>query len=97
MNLYTHLVLRSLRKPGTKERQIPHGLGFNWVTCPNYMFEIIAWIGISMVTRSWATAVFITIGSVQMAAWGKKKERAYRKEFGDKYKKKRFTIMPGIV
>lgn len=96
-NLYTHLVLRSLRKPGTKERQIPRGFGFGWVTCPNYMFESIAWLGLIMVTKSWATAVFTAVGFAQMAAWGKKKERAYRKEFGDKYKKKRFVLMPGLV
>jgi very-long-chain enoyl-CoA reductase len=31
-----------------------------------------------------------------MASWAAKKERRYRKEFGDKYKRKRFVIIPGI-
>ena len=96
-NLYTHLVFRSLRSKGTKERQIPRGFGFSLVTCPNYFFEILAWIGLVLITQSWAVGVFITVGTVQMAAWAKKKERAYRREFGDKYKRKRFALLPGIV
>ncbi|KAL9614054.1 MAG: hypothetical protein Q9204_008856, partial [Flavoplaca sp. TL-2023a] len=43
-NLYTHVVLRSLRSAGGNERGIPHGFGFGLVTCPNYMFETLAWI-----------------------------------------------------
>ena len=95
-NLNTHLVLRGLRSSGGRERRIPNGLGFNWVTCPNYMFEIIAWIGVTLVTMNWATAVFAAVSFGQMALWGKKKERNYRREFGDKYKKKRYSVLPGI-
>jgi very-long-chain enoyl-CoA reductase len=95
-NGITHVTLRDLRSTGGKERGIPRGLGFSWVTCPNYMFEVIAWIGLLMVTMSWTTGVFISIGIVQMAIWAKKKERTYRKEFGDKYKKKKYVVYPGI-
>jgi very-long-chain enoyl-CoA reductase len=31
-----------------------------------------------------------------MMAWAKKKEDKYRKEFGDQYKKKRYSMLPGI-
>lgn len=95
-NLNTHLVLRSLRSPGGTERGVPKGLGFNWVTCPNYLFESIAWTGILMVNRSWSTAVFIAVAVGQMGVWAKKKESRYRKELGGKYKKKRFSMIPGI-
>lgn len=96
-NLNTHLVLRGLRSAGGTERGIPQGLGFDWVTCPNYLFESIAWVGMLLVTRSWSTAVFIVVAVVQMALWAKKKESRYRKEMGTKYKKKRFAMLPGIV
>lgn len=39
-NFYTHLVLSSLRSRGGTERGIPKGFGFDWVTCPNYLFEV---------------------------------------------------------
>ena len=96
LNFYTHLVLKNLRRPGTTERGIPHGIGFNLVTCPNYFFEVLSWIGVALVNRSLSTVVFLVIAAAQMGAWAKKKERRYRKEFGDKYKKKRYAIFPGI-
>lgn len=97
INFYTHIVLKNLRTPGTTERKIPIGFSFDWVTCPNYMWETVAWIGIVLVTRSFATAIFAGIGSAQMLAWAKKKERNYRREFGGKYKKKRFVLLAGLL
>jgi len=96
-NLSAHLTLRGLRSSGGTERGIPKGLGFGLVTCPNYMFETIAWVGIWLATWSLSTGVFIVIAVAQMAAWAKKKERRYRKEFGDKYQRKRFAMLPGLV
>ncbi|KAI1635633.1 3-oxo-5-alpha-steroid 4-dehydrogenase-domain-containing protein [Biscogniauxia mediterranea] len=96
-NFHVHYYLSTLRKPGETARKIPTGLGFNLVTCPNYMFEIIAWIGVILVTRSPSLGLFITIGSYFMYTWGWGKEKAYRKQFADKYKKKRFVILPGLL
>jgi len=95
-NLSAHLKLRGLRSSGGKERGIPHGLGFNLVTCPNYMCEVMVWVGMCLITRDLATVLFTTIGVAQMAAWARKKERNYRKEFGDKYKKKKYVLIPGV-
>ncbi|KAI9690780.1 MAG: 3-oxo-5a-steroid 4- dehydrogenase [Bathelium mastoideum] len=95
-NLNAHLCLRRLRSAGGTERGIPRGLGFGVVTCPNYMFEVLAWLAIATVNRSWSTLVFIGVAGVQMLLWAKKKEHRLRKDFGDKYKKKRFVMLPGI-
>ena len=95
-NLNTHLVLRSLRSPGGTERGVPQGLGFDWVTCPNYLFETIAWVGILLITQSWATGVFVAVAVGQMALWARKKEVRYRRELGGKYNKKRYSMIPGI-
>jgi very-long-chain enoyl-CoA reductase len=96
-NFNAHLVLRDLRPEGSTARGIPKGFGFSLVTCPNYLFEMVAWSGIALVTRSWSTVLFLIIAGGQMAVWAQKKERRYRKEFGDKYKKKRFGMLPGII
>ncbi|KAF3008624.1 3-oxo-5a-steroid 4- dehydrogenase [Curvularia kusanoi] len=95
-NYSTHLTLKNLRRPGSTDRGIPQGLGFSLVTCPNYMFEAIAWIGVALVNRSLSTIIFIIVAVGQMGVWAWKKERRYRKEFGDKYKRKRYAILPGI-
>ncbi|EME48561.1 hypothetical protein DOTSEDRAFT_39887 [Dothistroma septosporum NZE10] len=96
-NLNTHLVLRGLRSPGGTERGVPQGLGFEWVTCPNYLFETVAWVGMVLITKSWATVLFAVVASSTMAIWAQKKERRYRKELGGKYQKKRFAMIPGVI
>ncbi|CAI6260153.1 unnamed protein product [Periconia digitata] len=96
-NFYTHLILKNLRRPGSQDRGIPRGLGFGLVTCPNYMFEIMAWVGVTLVNRSLSTVLFFVIGGAQMYAWAKKKERRYRKEFPETYKKKRSVMIPGLL
>ncbi|KAJ5322082.1 hypothetical protein MYU51_002865 [Penicillium brevicompactum] len=97
-NLNAHYILRGLRRPGTTERGIPSGFGFSLVTCPNYFFEILAWLGVFLVSQlNWSVLFFTFVGGAQMWSWGWKKEKRYRKEFGDKYKKKRAVIFPGLV
>lgn len=95
-NFSTHLTLRNLRRPGSTDRGVPDGASFKLVTCPNYMFETIAWVGIWMVNWSLSTAVFLVLAVAQMSLWARKKEMKYRKEFGDRYKRKRFFIFPGV-
>lgn len=96
-NASIHLYLASLRSSGGTERKIPVGYGFDLVTCPNYMFEVLSWVGVIVASRDWTVAAFIIMGAYQMYAWAKGKERAYRKEFGDKYKKKRYVMLPGLL
>ncbi|KAL9012284.1 MAG: hypothetical protein Q9173_002939 [Seirophora scorigena] len=96
-NLNAHLVLRSLRaSDGSTERGIPRGLGFGWVTCPNYMFEAMAWAGIAGVTWSWSSVLFAAVAVGQMGVWAGKREGRYRREFGGRYQKKRSVMLPGI-
>ena len=92
-----HWYLSSLRPAGSTERKIPSGYGFSLVTCPNYMYEVISWLGAIIVSRDWSVVVFISVGMMYMFDWGKGKERAYRKEFPDKYKKKRYVMLPGLL
>ncbi|KAK4948052.1 Very-long-chain enoyl-CoA reductase [Elasticomyces elasticus] len=96
-NLQAHLTLMGLRSAGGSERGIPQGPLFNLVTCPNYLTETISWIGVYLISGlSWGVLIFTIVSVAQMAQWAKKKESRYRKEFGDKYKKKRYTMLPGI-
>lgn len=93
-NFKTHLTLSYLRSPGGTERGIPKGYGFDLVTCPNYLFELVAWTGVALVSKSFATLIFNVIAWAQMHQWAIKKEKALRKEFPDKYKKKKYVLVP---
>jgi very-long-chain enoyl-CoA reductase len=96
-NAQAHLALGNLRSPGGTERGIPKGPLFDLVTCPNYLTETLSWIGVYLVSNlSWSVFLFIGFSVGQMAVWAKKKEMRYRKEFGGKYKKKSYFMLPGI-
>ncbi len=95
-NFYSYIVLRNLRSSGGTERGIPQGWGFGHVTCPNYMFEAVAWLGVALVSWSWSSVLFLALFLLPMGAWAKKKEGKYRREFGHKYQKKRFFMLPGL-
>ncbi|KAJ5908810.1 Steroid alpha reductase family protein [Penicillium taxi] len=96
-NFNAHLVLRHLRQPGTTQRGIPRGFGFSIVTCPNYFFEIVSWIGVFLVSQfNLSVILFAIVGGGQMWAWAWKKEKLLRKEFPDRYKKKRTVLIPYI-
>lgn len=96
-NAIVHLHLASLRKPGGTEKGIPNCIGSSLVTSPNYMFEVLAWVGVILISRSWAVVLFICTGIVYMRDWSRGKEKALRNEFGDRYKKKRYTMLPGLI
>jgi len=95
-NFITHMKLRNLRPPGSKIRQIPRGYGFDWVTCPNYLFESLGWLVYALLTMTWAAWLFFAISFGQMYVWAVKKHKAYRNEFPD-YPRGRKAIIPFIV
>lgn len=103
-NLSIHLLLRDLRPAGSKERRIPYPSKtnpltylFNFVSCPNYTYEIGSWFGFSLMTQTLAALLFTFAGAVQMTIWAKQKHRAYKKEFGVKYPKQRKAIIPFLI
>lgn len=96
-NAIVHIHLAGLRKPGGTEKGIPNCIGSSLVTCPNYMFEVIAWIGVILISREWSVIAFICTGGIYMRNWSRDKERALRTTFGDKYKKHKYTMLPGLI
>jgi len=50
-NLICHVMLSNLRPAeGSKKRPIPKGFLFDYVACPNYTFEVMSWVGFSIMT-----------------------------------------------
>ncbi|KAK9471640.1 3-oxo-5-alpha-steroid 4-dehydrogenase-domain-containing protein [Dipodascopsis tothii] len=96
-NYITHINLASLRPAGTKERKIPHGYGFNWVSCPNYFFEILGWFAICIISRSLSSVIFLIVSAVTMWAWAVKKHKRYRRDFAGKYPKNRKVLFPFLA
>ncbi|KAG8933276.1 3-oxo-5a-steroid 4- dehydrogenase, partial [Tulasnella sp. 417] len=80
----------------TRTRAIPYGYGFNWISCPNYTFEVLGWCAVFALTLDPAVAIFIIVGTVQMIFWAIKKHKNYKKEFGKDYPK-RWVMFPFIL
>merc|ERR1712137_190024 len=101
-NFHAHQILRNLRRPGTKERNIPRGGLFELVSCANYTYEIFGWIGFSLMVNSFAAWIFTLQGAVQMYFWAIAKHKRYRKEFTgengtEKYPRNRKALVPFII
>jgi very-long-chain enoyl-CoA reductase len=94
-NFNTHVILANLRPRGTTKRGIPKGFGFGLVACPNYLFELVSWIGVLLVTRSLATAGFCVVAWLWMQMWAVARELRYRKEFEGVYTPHLYPMTPG--
>lgn len=101
-NFSIHMALRNLRPPGTTERKIPKPtwnpftLLFNFVSCPNYTYEIAAWVSFSIMTQCLPALLFTAAGGGQMIIWALGKHRNYKKEFPT-YPRGRKSIIPFVI
>jgi len=101
-NLKCHLMLRDLRPAGTNKRAVPRGFFFELVSCPNYFFEVLAWVGFTIMTQMVGALLFTIVGFFQMMVWAQGKHRNYIKEFDGKegresYPRSRKAIIPFIL
>jgi len=101
-NLSIHIALRNLRPAGSKVRKIPFPtsnpftLLFNFVSCPNYSYEIGSWIAFTFMCQAFPALLFTIAGGYQMTVWAQGKHRNYRKEF-EKYPRGRKAIIPFMI
>jgi very-long-chain enoyl-CoA reductase len=101
-NLSVHVALRNLRPAGSKERKIPYATSnpltclFSFVSCPNYTYEVGAWVSFSVMTQCLPALMFTFAGFYQMAVWAGGKHRNYVREFKN-YPRGRKPIIPFLM
>jgi 3-oxo-5-alpha-steroid 4-dehydrogenase 1 len=61
INRRADLILRNLRQPHETTYMIPYGGMFRWISCPNYLGEILIWLG-------WAVSTW-SLAGLAFAAW----------------------------
>jgi len=96
LNLNAHIILKNLRRPGTTERNIPRGGGFNQVSCANYFFEACCWTVFAISAQTVGSYFFLILSFGQMFLWAQKKHSRYLKEFPD-YPKSRKVMIPFLL
>ena len=96
INRRADAVLRQLRGPGESGYRIPRGGLYRWVSCPNYLGEIIEWVGWALATWSLPGMAFAvwTAANLVPRAWFH--HRWYQQHFDD-YPENRRAIIPGLL
>ncbi len=73
--------------------QVPHGLAFRWISCPNYLGEIIQWTGWAIAVWSLAGWVFAIWTMANLVPRALAHHRWYRETFED-YPAGRRALIP---
>lgn len=88
--------LFNLRKNEDKGYKIPQGVFFNYVSCPNYLGEIIEWGGWALAAWSLPGLAFAVFTAANLAPRALAHHRWYKMHFPD-YPSSRKAIIPFIL
>jgi len=96
INIYSDYILRNLREPGENGYKIPYGGLFRFVSCPNYLGEILEWIGWAVLTWSISGLVFALWTIANLIPRAISHHRWYHQHF-EEYPQNRKAIIPFIL
>ena len=96
INQHSDHLLRHLREPGATGYSIPRGGAFRWVTSPNYLGEILEWLGFALAAWTLAAAVFAAFTAANLVPRAISHHRWYHEQFQN-YPASRRAIVPYIL
>jgi steroid 5-alpha reductase family enzyme len=95
VNRQSDYILHRIRRNMKQEYRIPQDGFFRWVSCPNYLGEIVIWIGWTVATWSPVAATFSLWTIANLVPRAKSHHKWYRQYFDD-YPDERHALVPGI-
>ena len=95
MNVHSDTILRNLRRDGDKDYHIPYGGAYRFVSCPNYLGELLEWLGWALATWSLGGLAFFIYTAANLVPRARSHHRWYKEKFSD-YPSERKAIIPGI-
>lgn len=96
LNIHSDRVLRNLRKPGETGYRIPYDGAYRWVSCPNYLGEIIEWTGWAIATWSLPGLAFAVWTIANLLPRALANHAWYRGRF-PQYPPERKALIPNIL
>lgn len=96
VNLQSDGILSRLRAPGKTGYHVPHGGLFRWVSCPNYLGEIVEWGGWAVATWSLPGLAFAIFTAANLVPRALAHHRWYRATFSD-YPPERRALVPFVL
>ena len=94
INRYSDNILRNLRQPGEHGYKIANSGLFRWISCPNYLGEIMIWTGWAISTWSLAGLSFAFWTAANLIPRARSHHLWYQKYFTG-YPSNRKTLVPG--
>lgn len=95
-NVRADRALARLRSPGESAHKIPHGGLFEWVSCPNYLAEIVEWCGWAIATWSLAGTAFALYTAANLVPRAISHHAWYKRTFAD-YPAERRALVPYVL
>ena len=95
INFHADNILIRLRRPGETGYAIPRGGGFRFVSCPNYMGEILEWAGWALATWSSGGLAFLLFTCANLVPRARSNHQWYVETFRD-YPPRRKVLIPSI-
>jgi 3-oxo-5-alpha-steroid 4-dehydrogenase 1 len=96
LNVHSDHILRNLRRGEDRSYKIPRRGFFRFVSCPNYLGEILEWIGWAVLTWSWAGGTFALWTIANLAPRAASYHAWYKKTFPE-YPRQRKALIPFIL
>ncbi len=93
LNLHSDTVLLRLRAPGQTGYRIPFGGGYSWVSCPNYLGEMLEWLGWALACGTLAGWAFFAYTVANLFPRALAHHRWYRETFAE-YPRERRAVLP---
>ena len=93
---YSDGILRNLRKPGETGYKIPFGGAYRFVSCPNYLGEILQWSGFALAAWSLPALAFVCFTAANLIPKAMSSHRWYRERFAD-YPSERKAVLPFLL
>jgi 3-oxo-5-alpha-steroid 4-dehydrogenase 1 len=81
VNRSSDTILRNLRQPGETGYKIPHQGLFKWVSCPNYLGEMIEWTGWAILTWSISGTLFAVYTAANLVPRARAHHQWYLQRF----------------
>lgn len=69
---------------------------FDWVVCPNYLFEVLGWVAFALLVNSVPAWIFAFVGFSVMTFWAKEKHSNYAEKFPESLSGRK-AIIPYIL
>ena len=96
LNVDADRTLRRLRAPGETGYRLPKGGPYRWVSCPNYLGEIVEWFGWALATWSLPGLAFAVYTAANLAPRAVDHHAWYRRHFPD-YPPQRRALVPFLL